>query len=89
MFLFAISYAFAGNDSLTNSEVKLTDVTFSMENNSQNEQVTYVMMNLITIEIDNTVEDYPCSWRYCINYEGNRYCSEWYHGECLEEVMIE
>jgi len=89
MFLFVVSFAFAGNDSLTNSEVKLTDVTFTLENNSQNEQATYAMMNLITIEIDNTVEDYPCRWRYCITVEGDKYCTEWNYGECLEEVMIE
>lgn len=89
VFLFVVSFAFAGNDSLTNNEVKLTDVSFTMENNFQNEQVAYVMMNLTIIEIDNTVENYPCRWRYCITRDGVKYCTEWNYGECLEEVMIE
>ncbi|WP_231372729.1 hypothetical protein [Aureivirga sp. CE67] len=33
-------------------------------------------------------EDYPCRWRYCIYYDGEKYCTEWEYGECLEEVII-
>lgn len=92
VFLCAVSFAFAGNDfedsSLINDKENITEVIFFTESGSQSEQFTYAENYLITLEMDSTIDSYPCRWRYCITRNGVKYCTEWEYGECLSEVQL-